>query len=61
LPDVDLTLFEPIDAALYATLVDLRSLCVAAWCFAKYEVAEKREAADYHLGWLKERTAGRAS
>jgi hypothetical protein len=28
-------------------------LCVSVWCFAKY--SDKREAADYHLGYLKER------
>jgi hypothetical protein len=33
----------------------LRSLCVSVWCFAKYHIPEKREAANYHLGYLRER------
>lgn len=57
LPDIDLTPFEPIDRDLLAVLGDLRSLCVAVWCWAKYEMPEKREAADYHLRFLKERFA----
>ena len=57
LPDIDLTPFKPIDRDLLAVLGDLRGLCVAVWCWAKYEMPEKREAADYHLGYLKERFA----
>jgi Phosphotransferase enzyme family len=54
-PDVDLVAFEPIDRSRLSVLSDLRSLCVSVWCFAKYDIADKREAADYHLGYLKER------
>jgi hypothetical protein len=55
LGDADLAPFEPIDCELYAHLSDVRSVCVAAWCWAKYEMPEKRAAADYHLGYLRER------
>jgi hypothetical protein len=55
LPDADLVGFEPIDYSRLSVLSDLRSLCVSVWCFAKYDMADKREAADYHLGYLKER------
>ncbi len=55
LPDVDLVAFEPIDRRRLSVLSDLRSLCVSVWCFAQYDKSDKREAADYHLGYLKER------
>jgi hypothetical protein len=55
LPEADLTLFEPIHRGRRSALSDLRSLCVAVWCFAKYDMSDKREAADYHLGYLKGR------
>jgi Phosphotransferase enzyme family len=55
LPDVDLALFEPLHRGRLSVLSDLRSLCVSVWCFAKYDIADKREAANYHLGYLKER------
>jgi len=55
LPDVDLVSFEPIDRRRLSVLSDLRSLCVSVWCFAQYDKSDKREAADYHLGYLKER------
>jgi hypothetical protein len=54
LADVDLIAFEPIDRDLLAVLSVLRSLCVSVWCWAKYDMPEKREAAEYHLGYLKE-------
>jgi hypothetical protein len=54
LPDADPSLFGPLDRGLYDALAELRSICVAVWCFAKYDLPEKREAADYHLVWLKE-------
>jgi Ser/Thr protein kinase RdoA (MazF antagonist) len=57
LPDIDLSAFEPINRDLACVLSDLRSLCVSVWCWAKYDRAEKREAAEYHLGYLKERFA----
>ena len=57
LPDVDLALFAPIDHELFSILSDLRSLCVSVWCWDKYDMPEKREAAEYHLQYLKERFA----
>lgn len=56
-PEADSSLFAPFDHELYDALADLRGLCVAVWCFARYDVPEKREAADFHLGWLKQRAA----
>jgi Ser/Thr protein kinase RdoA (MazF antagonist) len=53
--DIDLTAFEPVNRAALSVLGDLRSLCVSVWCWAKYEMPEKREAAEYHLGYLKGR------
>jgi hypothetical protein len=55
LSDVDLAAFEPIHRDRLSVLSDLRSLCVSVWCFAKYHIPEKREAANYHLGYLRER------
>ena len=55
LPEADLARFEPINRGRLSALSDLRSLCVAVWCFAKYDLSDKREAADYHLGYLKGR------
>ena len=52
---LDLVAFEPIDRRCLSVLSDLRSLCVSVWCFAKYEIADKREAANYQLGYLKQR------
>jgi hypothetical protein len=49
--------FEPINRELYSILSDLRSLCVSVWCWDKYERADKREAAEYHLQYLKEHAA----
>jgi hypothetical protein len=57
LPNVDLSAFEPVNRDLLSTLSDLRSLCVSVWCWAKYDLLEKREAAEYHLAYLKERFA----
>jgi Ser/Thr protein kinase RdoA (MazF antagonist) len=57
LPNIDMTAFEPLDRDLLSALSDLRSLCVSVWCWAKYDVPEKREAAEYHLAYLKERFA----
>jgi Ser/Thr protein kinase RdoA (MazF antagonist) len=56
-PDIDLTAFEPVNRNALSVLGDLRSLCVSVWCWAKYDMPEKREAAEYHLGYLKERFA----
>jgi hypothetical protein len=55
LPESELTAFGVIDRELLSVLSDLRSLCVAVWCWGKYDMPEKREAADYHLEYLKER------
>jgi hypothetical protein len=55
LPDIDLTQFDAVNLDLLSVLSDLRSLCVSVWCWAKYEMPEKREAAEFHLGYLKER------
>ena len=57
LPDIDLIAFEPIDRELLPILSDLRSLCVSVWCWDKYHMPEKREAAEYHLAYLRERFA----
>ncbi len=55
LPNIDLADFEPIDRELLSVLSDLRSLCVCVWCWAKYHMPEKREAAYYHPRHLQER------
>jgi len=55
LADVDLAPLEPVNRGRLSVLSDLRSLCVSVWCFAKYHIIEKREAAHYHLGYLRER------
>jgi Ser/Thr protein kinase RdoA (MazF antagonist) len=57
LPEAGRSLFGATDPDLFDGLADFRSLCVAVWCFALYDVPEKREAADFHLGCLKERAA----
>jgi Ser/Thr protein kinase RdoA (MazF antagonist) len=57
LPDVDLASFEPVNRQLLAILRDLRSLCVSVWCWEHYNVPEKRDAAHYHLGYLRRRFA----
>jgi Ser/Thr protein kinase RdoA (MazF antagonist) len=54
LPPENLTIFEPVDRDLFRVLSDLRSLCVSVWCWDKPDVPEKREAAEYHLEYLKE-------
>jgi hypothetical protein len=56
-PDIDLTAFEPVNRDLLSVLADLRSVCVSVWCWAKHDMPEKREAAEYHLGYLKGRFA----
>jgi aminoglycoside phosphotransferase (APT) family kinase protein len=57
LGEFGLTQFDAINRDLFSVLSDLRSLCVSVWCWAKYDMPEKREAAEYHLGYLKERFA----
>jgi hypothetical protein len=57
LGDIGLAYFDMLNRDLFGVLSDLRSLCVSVWCWAKYDMPEKREAAEYHLGHLKERFA----
>jgi aminoglycoside phosphotransferase (APT) family kinase protein len=52
-PDADLGAFEPINRDLLTTLRYLRSLCVVVWCSEQYDMPEKREAAEYHLRYLR--------
>lgn len=52
-PQADLSECEPINRDLLSTLRYLRSLCVVVWCSEKYDVPEKREAAEYHLQYLR--------
>lgn len=48
--------FDGLDAALMALLADVRSLCVAVWCWAEFDRSvASAEAAIYHLGHLKAR------
>ena len=53
-PDAALSAFEPVSHELLSALRFLRSLCVCVWCFEKYSVPEKREAAEHHLRFLRE-------
>jgi Phosphotransferase enzyme family len=55
LPDRDLDWFEPVNRDLLSVLHYLRSWCVAVWCWDKYDLPEKREAAEYHLWYLRQR------
>ncbi len=55
LRDADLRAFEPVNRDLLSVLSDLRSWCVSIWCWAKFDVPEKREAAEYHLQRLRRR------
>jgi Ser/Thr protein kinase RdoA (MazF antagonist) len=52
-PEADLSAFEPINRDLLCALHYLRSLCVVVWCSEKYDMPEKREAAAYHLQYLR--------
>jgi len=55
LPDAALAAFPVVDRGLLATLRDLRSVCVAVWCWNQPErAAEKREAAQFHLRRLRQ-------
>jgi hypothetical protein len=53
LGDIDLARFEPVSRDLLLLLADPRSLCVSVWCWARYDTAEKREAAEVHLAYLR--------
>lgn len=57
LPETALAIVPVVNAELLAVLRDLRSVCVAVWCWAEPDRApEKRQAAEYHLGRLRERS-----
>lgn len=61
LPEEVLSIFPSVNRELYRVLRDLRSFCVAVWCWVDPDRApEKREAAEYHLQRLRKR-AGSAS
>jgi Ser/Thr protein kinase RdoA (MazF antagonist) len=55
LPDIALAAFEPVNRNVLSVLHYLRSLCVSVWCWDKYDLPEKREAAEYHLSYLRQR------
>jgi aminoglycoside phosphotransferase (APT) family kinase protein len=56
LPVASWSRFSGIDAALMHLFADVRSFCVAVWCWAKFDrSAATAEAAIYHLGELKAR------
>ena len=56
LPDEGLEAFPRADRSLLALLRDVRSCCVAAWCWRNPERApELREAAEFHLARLRRR------
>ena len=56
LPETAVAVIPNVDHQLLAWLTDLRSVCVATWCWAEPDRApEKREAAEFHLGRLRER------
>jgi hypothetical protein len=57
LPDRDLDDFEPVNRDLLSVLHCLRSWCVSVWCWDKYDLPEKREAAEYHLWYLRQHLA----
>ncbi len=60
LPEAQLAAFEPLDRYALVVLGYLRSLCVSVWCWDLAHVPEKREAAEFHLGHLREQaSAGR--
>jgi Phosphotransferase enzyme family len=57
LPEPELGAFEPLNRDALVELGYLRSLCVSVWCWALAHIPEKREAAEYHLGYLRERAS----
>ncbi|MBV9979389.1 MAG: phosphotransferase [Bradyrhizobium sp.] len=50
----ELTAFEPLNRDALVELGYLRSLCVSVWCWALADIPEKRDAAEDHLGYLRE-------
>ena len=62
LPESTLAIVPAVNTELLAVLRDLRSVCVAVWCWAEPDRAsEKRQAAEYHLRRLRERSRAAAS
>jgi len=60
LPERELAAFEPLNRDVLTELGYLRSFCVSVWCWALADIPEKREAAEFHLGYLRESaSAGR--
>jgi hypothetical protein len=56
LPAATWATFDAIDADLMNLFAEVRSLCVAVWCWAEFDrSAATREAAIHHLGKLKRR------
>ena len=56
LPRIARSQFKGVDANLMRFLADVRSLCVATWCWADYDRStDIREAAIHHLDALKTR------
>jgi Ser/Thr protein kinase RdoA (MazF antagonist) len=53
LAEADLAQFEPVNQDLLSACHYLRSFCTSVWCWARYNVPEKREAAEYHLEYLR--------
>jgi hypothetical protein len=60
LAEADLAQFEPLNQDLLSAFHYLRSLCASVWCWARYDVPEKREAAEYHLEYLRAEFGSRA-
>jgi len=56
LPPAAPPLFSEIDTTLVGSFADMRSICVAVWCWADMARSpEAREAAWYHLGRVRQR------
>ncbi|MEA2909513.1 MAG: hypothetical protein QOJ15_1594, partial [Bradyrhizobium sp.] len=55
LPGTGLGAFEPINPDLLSVLRDLRSWCVSIWCRDWDALPEKRDAAEYHFRYLRQR------
>lgn len=53
LPEAELAAFEPLNRGALVVLGYLRSLCVSVWCWDLADIPEKREAAEYHLSYLR--------
>jgi hypothetical protein len=57
LPEQELAVFEPLNRDALVELGYLRSLYVSIHCWALADIPEKREAAEYHLGYLREQVS----